>query len=243
MLTKILVGCCGFPTGIKRYVKEFRVAEVQKTFYKPPSLETLRKWRVLAPENFEFTVKAWQVITHPPTSPTYKKAGLKLELSKAGFFRPTREVFEAWEKTREACDILKAKVCVFQTPSSFKENSENIGNMKEFFSSVDSGGATLAWEPRGWSMETVRSLCEELNLVHVTDPFASPPALERETSYFRLHGFPPGERLYRYKYTRDDLLYLAKKVREFKGSVYVLFNNIWMHDDATAFMRILEEQC
>ncbi len=242
LLIKVLVGCCGFPTGIKRYMKEFRVTEVQKTFYKPPSPETLKKWHALAPENFEFTVKAWQVITHPPTSPTYRKAGLKLEPSKAGFFRPTREVFEAWEKTREACNILRAKVCVFQTPLSFKENRENQENMKIFFSSLDSGEITFAWEPRGWSTETVRRLCEELDLVHVTDPFASLPVLEREITYFRLHGSPPGNKLYRYRYTENDLCQLAKKVRELKGCIYVLFNNIWMHDDALAFIHILGEQ-
>jgi len=238
----ILVGCCGFPTGMKRYVKEFKVAEVQKTFYKPPSPETLKKWRASAPEEFEFTVKAWQIITHPPTSPTYRKAGLKINSSsETGFFRPTREVFDAWEKVREVCSILKAKVCVFQTPPSFKETQENRKNMKEFFSSIDSGGVTLAWEPRGWSLETVRSICEELNLVHVTDPFASPPALEREIIYFRLHGSPPGERLYRYRYTENDLRQLASKIKGLKGRIYVLFNNIWMRDDALAFTHVLEK--
>ncbi|MEM1658825.1 MAG: DUF72 domain-containing protein [Candidatus Jordarchaeales archaeon] len=243
MPTEILVGCCGFPSGVKRYVKEFKLTEVQKTFYKPPSPETLKSWRALAPSDFEFTVKAWQVITHPPTSPTYKKAGLKFDpKSEVGFFKPTRDVFEAWEKTRESCSILEAKVCVFQTPPSFKESQENINNMKEFFSSINSKGITLAWEPRGWNAETVRSLCVELGLIHVTDPFASMPSLEREISYFRLHGSPPGEKLYNYRYTKDDLNQLAEKLKLLRGRVYVLFNNIWMRDDASAFMEVLKER-
>jgi len=69
-------GCCGFPVGMKKYFENFDVVEVQKTFYKPPSQKTAEKWRKNAPENFEFTIKAWQVITHPPSSPTYRKAEL-----------------------------------------------------------------------------------------------------------------------------------------------------------------------
>ena len=33
---EVKVGCCGFPVSMKRYFQEFRVVEVQKTFYKPP---------------------------------------------------------------------------------------------------------------------------------------------------------------------------------------------------------------
>jgi uncharacterized protein YecE (DUF72 family) len=64
------VGCCGFPRGRKEYFRQFRLVEVQQTFYKMPDLETAIKWRQEAPTDFEFTLKAWQLITHPPTSPT-----------------------------------------------------------------------------------------------------------------------------------------------------------------------------
>ncbi len=240
-MTEVLVGCCGFPVSMKKYFELFEVVEVQKTFYNPPSPETLRSWRTLAPSSFEFTVKAWQLITHPPSSPTYRKAGLNFDdSSQVGFFRPTREVLYAWEKTREACKILNAKICVFQTPHSFKETPENIRNMKEFFSSI-SDGVKLAWEPRGWGLETVRTLCNELGLIHVTDPFNFFPILEREITYFRLHGSPPGEKLYRYKYTRDDLSWLARKVGELKGRIYVLFNNVWMNEDALEFKKIMKD--
>lgn len=241
MPSEILVGCCGFPVSMKRYFKDFRVVEVQKTFYKPPPPETLKKWRSLAPSEFEFTVKAWQLITHPPSSPTYRKAGLKPDVpSRVGFFNPTSEVFDAWERTREACSILGAKVCVFQTPRSFKENQENIKNMKEFFSSI-SNVLKLAWEPRGWSTETVKRLCEELKLIHVVDPFSTLPAVQSETTYFRLHGSPPGEKLYKYKYTESDLLWLAEKVKKLGGPTYIMFNNVYMKDDALMFKRIISK--
>jgi uncharacterized protein YecE (DUF72 family) len=57
-------GCCGFPKARKVYYDSFKVVEVQQTFYQPPALKTIEKWRAQAPGDFEFTLKAWQLITH-----------------------------------------------------------------------------------------------------------------------------------------------------------------------------------
>ena len=54
------VGCCGFPQPLERYAQTFAVVEVQRTFYQPPLLRTLVKWRARVPGGFEFTLKAWQ---------------------------------------------------------------------------------------------------------------------------------------------------------------------------------------
>ncbi|MBI4302269.1 MAG: DUF72 domain-containing protein [Chloroflexi bacterium] len=96
----VRVGCCGFPQGMKEYFGQFEVVEVQQTFYRPPSLTTAQRWRELAPPSFEFTPKAWQLITHPSSSPTYRRTPVTITPQKAGdygFFRPTPEVRAAWE--------------------------------------------------------------------------------------------------------------------------------------------------
>lgn len=67
------LGMCGFTIGAAAYMKQFSVVEVQQTFYDPPPLPTLQKWRDQAPPEFEFTMKAWQVITHRGTSRTYRR--------------------------------------------------------------------------------------------------------------------------------------------------------------------------
>jgi uncharacterized protein YecE (DUF72 family) len=36
----------------------------------------------MAPKEFEFTIKACQLITHDPKSPTYRKAGITIPESK-----------------------------------------------------------------------------------------------------------------------------------------------------------------
>ena len=74
----IRIGCCGFPQALSGYAKAFSVVEVQQTFYQPPMLKTLERWRAQVAPDFEFTVKAWQLITHESTSPTYRRLREKL---------------------------------------------------------------------------------------------------------------------------------------------------------------------
>ena len=241
------VGTCGWSVkgGRKAYFERFKVIEVQKTFYRLPKLGTLEEWRREAPEGFEFTVKAWQVITHPPSSPTWRRAGIKVgegEEDKYGYFRPTDVNFEAWERVKEACRALKAKICVFQTPPSFSFSKENSENVRAFFGSIDRGGLLLAWEPRGdwYQHETeLRRLLEEVELIHVVDPLRRRPLIIGDICYFRLHGLGGREVNYRYKYSSTDL----RRLLDFLGSLkcseaYVLFNNIYMAEDASSLKQI-----
>jgi len=242
------IGCCGFPGGMDRYFREFEVVEAQTTFYNLPKVETARGWRRKAPKGFEFTVKAWQGITHPPTMPTWRRTRAQIPPEKRGcygFFRPTEEVFEAWDRTREICEALEAQVCLMQCPARFDVSEAHLADMRRFFSEIDRGGMAIAWEPRGptWTDELVEALCKELNLILCVDPFAKPIPRFQETVYLRLHGKPPGERLYSYRYSDDDLELLKGWVRSLSPEtrVYCLFNNITMKDDAKRFITLTQE--
>jgi uncharacterized protein YecE (DUF72 family) len=237
------VGCCGFAVSFEKYVKDLEVVEVQKTFYKPPKPETAEKWRKKVDqinERFEFTVKAFQVITHPPTSPTYRKVGLKVGKD-AGFFNPVKEVFEAWEKTKEIAEILRADKIVFQTPSTFKMTEENLERVDNFFSSID-GNFTFVWEPRDHSealMDLFTDILERHGIVHCVDPFLFEPALKQKISYFRLHGAYRGKRIvYSHTYSDEELNLLKERVGNF-SSPYVMFNNKTMFSDALRFKTLL----
>ena len=46
------------------YAKHFNSCEINATFYKMPNVETLEKWAHEVPDNFVFTLKATQRITH-----------------------------------------------------------------------------------------------------------------------------------------------------------------------------------
>ncbi|MGQ9472333.1 MAG: DUF72 domain-containing protein [Candidatus Aminicenantales bacterium] len=84
MKVGIKVGCCGFPRSKKGYFQHFKLVEVQQTFYKMPRQETALRWREEVPPDFEFSLKASQIITHPVTSPTYRKAGLEIKPGQEG---------------------------------------------------------------------------------------------------------------------------------------------------------------
>ncbi len=231
----IWVGCCGFSVKRARYYEHFPVVEVQQTFYQPPRETTLRRWREEAPPTFHFAIKAWQLITHPPTSPTYRRLRTPLtgEKEAYGFFRPTKEVWAAWEVTAHAATVLNARWIIFQCPPSFTPTEEHITYLRDFFQRLPRGPWRLGWEPRGaWPRDIVAMLCEELSLVHVVDPFQQQP-VTRGVAYFRLHG----KGGYRYQYTEEDLRSLYAMCQPF-AETWVLFNNAHMWHDAQTFTTL-----
>jgi len=237
---KLHVGCCGFPIPQRKYVVEFDVVELQSTFYRIPRLSTAKKWRDTAPKDFIFTVKAFQGITHSINSPTWKRSNIR-PTPNHGEFRPTQEVYESWKITRQICDILSAPITILQTPPTFKDTEENLKNVEAFFDTIDRGKLLIGLEPRGWQKESIIKICKKFELIHVTDPFQSSPVytLNGRVSYFRLHGSPPGKRMYSYKYTNDDLQRLKKMINSLKtDEVYILFNNISMYEDAKRFVKL-----
>ncbi|MEN2974688.1 MAG: DUF72 domain-containing protein [Candidatus Caldarchaeales archaeon] len=247
----VRVGCCGWciKGGKKEYFKVFDTVEIQETFYRLPRVETVKKWREDAPFEFTFNMKAWQVITHPSKSPTWRRSGLRISKSKAelyGSLKPSRENIEAWAETCKVAEALNAKIIVFQTPASFNYSDENISNIVGFFSTVERGKSLIGWEPRGdWRehLDEVKKLCSKLDILHVTDPFRSENVSNHPIGYFRLHGIGGKEANYSYRYTLDDLNRLLKIIereeREGRVEVYVMFNNISMKDDAINFKKLL----
>jgi uncharacterized protein YecE (DUF72 family) len=233
----INIGCCGWSESQAKYFRDFRVIEVQETFYQPGGIGKYEKWRASAPRNFEFTVKAWQLITHEPSSPTYRRLKTCVPPSRKdryGSFRSTREVFAAWEVTALIAEALGAGIVLFQSPVSFKPDAVNMRNLRIFFSKIDRGSFTLAWEPRGpWREMDVRSLCRDLDLVHCVDPFKTRPLAGR-IRYFRLHGLPAYD--LGYQYASSDLRRLLAMVD--RKTAYVLFNNNSMRGDALRFRQL-----
>ena len=234
----IKVGCCGFPVSMKKYYENFVVVEIQKTFYKLPPIDTVKKWKDQLPD-MEFIIKAPQLITHPPTSPTYRKAGILIDETKKGnygFFSPTDEVLKVFDETKNIAKTLSSNLILFQTPTSFIPKEEHIENLKTFFKKIDRGNLLLLWEPRGkWEEKILLSLLKELNLIHVVDPFKS-KFLHGEIAYFRLHGRGKG---YRYRYSDEELLEIKNML--IKGKInYVMFNNTNMLEDALRFKEFFQ---
>ena len=231
------VGTCGFGVSRAEYARTFLCVEIQHTFYQPPQLKTLERWRQQMPEDFEFTVKAWQLITHDAKSPTYRRLKRKLseaEKKEAGYFQPSAIVREAWDATLAAAKALEAKTILFQCPASFNQTPENIASLEKFFGSIEREDLKLYWEPRGdWNQALLRSICSGLRLGHVVDPFAY-KTVTPGTCYFRLHGRGG----WRYQYEASELEELASSVPCGEES-YVFFNNSKMTEDALRFCKLV----
>lgn len=233
---KIMTGCCGFALAQAKYFQAFRCVEIDTTFYQLPHLSTAAKWRASAPDGFQFAMKAWQVITHPPSSPTYKRTRIdpRDQPHCGGFgFNPT--IRWAWDETFAVARELGVFLVLFQCPSGFRQTKENIAALRKFFERAKRDKFQVGWEPRGqWEPETIASLCRELDLIHVVDPLVATPPSTVKLRYYRLHGI--GGRSHRY--TDDELRKLRETCRG-RSPAYCFFNNIGMARDAQRFAALI----
>jgi len=234
----IKVGCCGYTVGKSKYHESFGVVELQQPFFQPPSQRVLGSWRSGAPKDFEFVLKAWQLITHDPMSQTYEKLQNPIpdfRRMNYGGFKPTNEVRRAWETTENEADILQARIIVFQCQSSFKPTEENLNNIRAFFGKVERKGRVFVFEPRGWKEAELKPLCEELDLAGCIDPFR-PESCFGSIKYVRM----AGKGGYNYRYTENEINAIIKRYKDDPGEVYVMFNNSNMLNDAYTMKRLLE---
>jgi uncharacterized protein YecE (DUF72 family) len=217
------------------YVRSFPLVEVQHTFYEPPADELLARWRASVPEGFEFTIKAWQWVTHVSTSPTYRRVKTPPPAGEVGGFRTTPPVLAAWERTLECARVLRATAVLLQCPKSFRPSTENVDRLRTFLTAVERPtGVRLLWEPRGdWPVSLLAELCRDLDLAHVVDPMQTETVTPEQT-YYRLHGTTG----MRHVHTDDELLRLRDLVAD-RPSPYVLFNNRPRVGDAQRFQRLL----
>ena len=109
--TKLHIGLCGWSGSQVAYFSTFDCIEIQSTFYDPPSVQVASKWRNAAPPGFQFCIKAWQLITHTSSRPTYPRLRSPIpaaERDAVGSFRQTAQVWQAWQRTVEIARALDA---------------------------------------------------------------------------------------------------------------------------------------
>jgi uncharacterized protein YecE (DUF72 family) len=218
------------------YFAAFPCVEIDSSFCQLPKVETATRWRSAAPDEFQFALKAWQVITHRATSPTYKRTRLpEGDREHCGHFGFNATVRWAWDETFKVAAALHAFLVLFQCPASFRQTSENVTRLRAFFERAKRGKFAMGWEPRGeWDTELVATLCRELDLIHVVDPFQNPPTAPGRLQYFRLHGVTGA----RHRFSNEELQRL-KQLCVGRRPTYCLFNNMAMATDARRFQNLL----
>jgi uncharacterized protein YecE (DUF72 family) len=236
----VRTGVCGFCLPQQELFHRFRVMEVQQTFYWPPQLKTVERWRRTAPEDFEFTLKAFQAITHTFNRRTYRKTKFSQdELMQCGAFRDTPIVRAAWNLTRLLAVALESTLVVFQCPPSLKATDENVRRLRQFFHWASRGKLRFGWEPRHdtWSPQLIAELCRELDLIHVVDPFER-QSFYGSPNYYRLHGKAIGGYRYDFNHPYSDEELQELLARCDGAPSYCMFNNIQMATDATKFQNL-----
>jgi len=237
----IKIGCCGFQEARSKYYDEFRLVEIQQTFYQPPPVGTAFKWRSQAPADFEFSIKAWQLITHEGGNSSYRNLREKLSaraLASCGHFKPTRMVFDAWRRTEAIAEALNARIIIFQTSKSFRPTHINIKNVRNFFRRINRRKYLFVWEPNSkWPIETIQELCQELNLIYTAEPYNENAQNFGPIRYYRLRG----KSGFRSRYEKADF---EKFIQMDLNSTpcYFVFNNASMLFDARNFLNLVKQR-
>ncbi|MEM4389422.1 MAG: DUF72 domain-containing protein [Candidatus Micrarchaeia archaeon] len=236
------IGCCGwgffrpadhfgkdwkkkFPSTLAAYASLFSLVEVNSTFYRIPKVQTAARWLEQARKanpTFEFTIKAFQGITHED-----------------GGFGPAS--LSHWQRMRAVAEALRVKVVLFQSPASFRPTAANERRMEKFFGQAERGELLFAWEPRGawWEEGAVRKICAELGLIACVDPLRNLPdwLAEQSLLYFRLHGFGKPS-MYNYRFSDAELAKVKQAATSLSRPAYILFNNFAMYEDALRFQKM-----
>ncbi len=204
MSTKnIYVGTCGwsyddwkqvfYPNTLKQqnflefYSNVFQTVEIDSSFYHIPSKNTVINWDKKTPNNFKFSAKLPQEITH--------KA--KLELNKA-----RKSLKQHWDNFSPLETSGKMIAHLIQLPPSFTHekhwnNLENFLNLWNEFR--DKYGNKLRWCPvvefrhKSWMKDDTFDLLKEQNTAYcaVIEP-EIPPRMDitrKDLFYLRFHGY------------------------------------------------------
>jgi len=227
---------------LEDYAHRFPAIELQSTFYRLPRVSTAERWRKVAP-SLVFMLKAFQGITHPADSPTWRSRGRSWRVSiptEVGFLRISRFTKSVWEKTEQVASVLDARVIVLQLPPKYDYNAKNVSRLRDFLSAVSTKRTpAVEFRHESWfdRFQEARAAIAPWGGIIVTDPLKM-DSPSQPFQYHRMHG-SDGLVTYRHRYTTEELERLAEGVSGRRA--YLFFNNLAMREDAEGFLRIVRQ--
>jgi len=203
--------------SLRAYSEVFSFVEVNYTFYEYPDFRRVERWRRTVPDNFTFSLRCHQDLTH--------RIGLK----------PVDEAYRVFNQMEDYCRILKAPFLVFETPSSYVMNHKELGDARNFFSSAKQTIVRLVWEFRAPITQPVVSLMRDFNIVPCVDLSRQKPSFESDVVYSRLFG--KGKHNI-YQFTDEELVEIERKAEGSNSRVVALsYHGVRMNIDAARFMQ------
>ncbi len=185
----------GDGTHLERHAQRFDAVEINSSFYRPHRRATYERWASSVPEEFRFSVKVPETITHE---------------------RRLVHCDDLLDRFVDEAGGLGEKlgVLLVQLPPSLQFNAATITG---FFNALRGRSpALLACEPRhsSWFTGTADTLLAELRIARVAaDPAPAPggetPGGCPDLVYYRMHGSP---RMYWSEYGEPALESLAARL-------------------------------
>ena len=189
------------------YKQHFSAVEINNSFYRLPSPQTFKTWRLESPEDFLFVVKASRFITHQ---------------------KKLKEPAETTKRFFESVRWLKEKLgpILFQLPPAWKVNAERL---EEFLRALPKKFQyVFEFRNSTWYNEEILSLLKKYNCAFCIYELAghtSPVYITADFVYVRLHG--PGNK-YQGSYTQRSLVQWARQCQQWLKTgldVFVFFDN------------------
>lgn len=189
------------------YARDFRSVELNNSFYRLPSRESVRSWVAATPEGFIFAVKASRTITH---------------------MKKLRDCAQPLARFLNVVSDMDSRLgpLLFQLPPHWNVNPQRLAE----FLGILPGGFRYAFEFRdpSWFCEEVRALLTTHGCAFCQSQWGaltSPDWITADFSYVRLHG-PAGA--YAGSYSPQALRDWAGKVGVWRGDgkeVFIFFDN------------------
>jgi len=182
------------------YAERFSSVELNNTFYRLPQLSMVESWKSQVPDNFRFSVKASQRITH---------------------FKRLKEAEEATKLMLDNVSALESQlgVVLFQLPPNMKKDRERLESFLKIL--PHDLKATFEFRHPTWFDDEVLDLLREHNRpLCVSDTDDLPAHRIDKTADW---GYV---RLRRIIYQENDLKEWAKRIKAQKwGDTYVFFKH------------------
>ncbi len=213
--------------------KLYDFVEVNSTFYKPPAIDQVKKWRAAVPESFEFIVRASSQLTHE------------------GHLEPTNKNFKILEQQFEICKELDATILHFQFPPTFEVTDKVLKGWSDFMHSITASSKkmktrklSLAFEIRNAKSAestTIRSFLDEYDIIPSTDALrTSKLGVSRNSKILYTRVFGLGEHT-KWSFDTNELASLTRKIEKTPAKRrYVTFHNITMYEDAARMKNIVQ---
>ena len=189
------------------YAQHFHTVEINNSFYKLPAPETLQQWRDIVPDDFVFSLKASQYITH-------KK---KLKDAQA----TVSNLLERVNELGEQLDVI-----LFQLPPRWHCNPQRL---RDCLAALDPEYRyAFEFRDRTWHNSQVYDILAEHGVafcIYDLGGYLSPKEVTADFVYLRLHG-PQGD--YQGQYDSQTLARWAEAFSTWTKEgrdVYCYFDN------------------